>query len=69
LGIESTVPMPQALQNFKINPPMILFKTWFFGDAFKTFYYTYTEASLQFILCGIVQLLVDSIIMVQFVYF
>lgn len=41
--------------------------TWFLGDAFKTFYYIYTGVPLQFILCGIIQLLVDSIVVIQFV--
>ncbi|CAI2178496.1 20252_t:CDS:2 [Funneliformis geosporum] len=64
LGIESTVPMPQTLQNFQKKSvagfsPVILL-TWFFGDAFKAFYYTHTGAPLQFILCGVVQLMVDS---------
>jgi len=73
LGIESTVPMPQAWQNFQYQSvagfsPLILF-TWFFGDSFKTFYYTHTGAPLQFILCGIAQLTVDSIVVLQFVFY
>lgn len=43
--------------------------TWFFGDAFKAFYYIYTGVPSQFILCGFIQLLVDSIIVIQFVSF
>ncbi|RHZ64201.1 hypothetical protein Glove_326g192 [Diversispora epigaea] len=70
LGIECTVPMPQAWQNYQ-NRSVVGFSsmvliTWFIGDAFKTFYYTYTKAPLQFILCGIIQLCVDSIIVFQY---
>ncbi|CAG8468457.1 8406_t:CDS:2 [Diversispora eburnea] len=62
----SSVPMPQAWQNYQnrsvVGFSSIVLITWFIGDAFKTFYYTYTKAPLQFILCGIIQLCVDSII-------
>ncbi|CAG8751340.1 15370_t:CDS:2 [Racocetra persica] len=51
LGIESTLPMPQALQNYK-NQSVSGFSE---------------NSPLQFALCSAVQLLVDSIIVVQFI--
>ncbi|CAG8495290.1 3488_t:CDS:2 [Paraglomus occultum] len=73
LGIESTVPMPQAWENFRRQSvegfsPLILLM-WFFGDTFKTFYFLYTASPLQFILCGIVQLSVDSLVVFQFILY
>ncbi|CAI2172237.1 14776_t:CDS:2 [Funneliformis geosporum] len=73
LGIESTVPMPQAYQNFKRHSVSGFSKwiilTWVGGDSFKTFYYIYTNAPLQFILCGIVQLSVDFVVVFQTVIY
>ncbi|CAH1762619.1 11259_t:CDS:2 [Entrophospora sp. SA101] len=73
LGIESTVPMPQALVNFKYKSvsgfSRWILVTWFIGDSFKTFYYIFTTAPIQFIICGIIQLSVDGVIVLQFVIY
>ncbi|CAG8468313.1 8398_t:CDS:2, partial [Diversispora eburnea] len=73
LGTEATLPIPQAWQNFQFKSvsgfsPLILI-TWFGGDSFKTFYYISTGSPLQFIICGIIQLTVDSIIVLQFIIY
>ncbi|KAF9915765.1 hypothetical protein BX616_005439 [Lobosporangium transversale] len=69
LGIESTVPMPQAIQNYQskstagFSPAILLM--WVVGDSFKTYYYITTGAKYQFIGCGIIQLCVDCVIIIQ----
>ncbi|RHZ64115.1 hypothetical protein Glove_326g182 [Diversispora epigaea] len=73
LGTEATLPIPQAWQNYQFKSvsgfsPLILI-TWFGGDSFKTFYYISTGSPLQFIICGIIQLTVDSIIVLQFIIY
>jgi hypothetical protein len=73
LGIESTVPMPQALENFKYKSvegfSRWILVTWFIGDSFKTFYYIFNKTPIQFIVCGIIQLSVDMIIVLQFIIY
>lgn len=41
----------------------------FFGDSFKLFYFIYTHSPLQFIICGAIQLSIDSVIVLQFILF
>lgn len=38
---------------------MELVLSWFIGDAFKTIFFTLRKAPGQFILCGLIQILVD----------
>ncbi|CAG8437958.1 16807_t:CDS:2 [Acaulospora morrowiae] len=73
LGIEATLPMPQAWQNYQFKSvsgfsPLVLL-TWFGGDSFKSFYYINTGSPLQFIICGIIQLTMDSVIVLQFILY
>jgi solute carrier family 66, member 2 len=42
---------------------------WFFGDTFKTVYFLYTSSPLPFIVCGVVQLSVDSLVVFQFILY
>lgn len=69
LGIEATLALPQAYSNYKYRSAeglnLILIATWFAGDAFKTFVFFTEHAPLQFIACGIFQLLVDFVILFQ----
>ncbi|CDS08625.1 hypothetical protein LRAMOSA09986 [Lichtheimia ramosa] len=73
LGIESTLPLPQCISNFKTRSTtgfsLIVLATWFLGDAFKLFYFIYTNAPLQFDLCGAIQLSIDSMIVMQSILF
>lgn len=39
--------------------------TWFAGDAFKTAFFIIRQAPPQFILCGVIQLIVDVLITIQ----
>ena len=43
----------------------ILILSWFFGDLFKTIYYIHKVQPTQFIICGIAQLSVDILILLQ----
>ncbi|CAG8532272.1 3077_t:CDS:2, partial [Dentiscutata heterogama] len=73
LGIESTLPMSQGWQNFKQQSvegfSILVLLTWFGSDSFKTYYYISTNAPLQFPVCGLIELSVDTIIVLQFIIF
>jgi solute carrier family 66, member 2 len=69
LGIEACLGTPQLYQNYQkrstagLSYEMIA--SWAVGDLFKTLYFIYSGAPLQFILCGAVQLTVDAAITYQ----
>ncbi|KAG0246315.1 hypothetical protein BGX31_003218 [Mortierella sp. GBA43] len=69
LGIEATVPMPQAIHNYHtkstvgFSPSIVLM--WVIGDSVKMYYFISQHAKFQFIGCGAVQLCVDVVIIVQ----
>eukprot|EP01113_Clastostelium_recurvatum_P000027 TRINITY_DN10011_c0_g1_i1.p1 TRINITY_DN10011_c0_g1~~TRINITY_DN10011_c0_g1_i1.p1 ORF type:complete len:244 (-),score=40.54 TRINITY_DN10011_c0_g1_i1:3-734(-) len=69
LTLEAMLGVPQAYKNFKSKSTeglsLILIGIWFLGDGFKTVYFLIKGAPTQFLMCGIVQLVVDSIILVQ----
>ncbi|OBZ91115.1 PQ-loop repeat-containing protein 1 [Choanephora cucurbitarum] len=73
LGIESTLPLPQCISNFKRRSttgfsPFVL-ASWFCGDAFKLFYFIYTGSPLQFIVCGAIQISIDTCIVLECILF
>lgn len=41
--------------------------TWFLGDFFKTLYYVMEHQPFQFTMCGVVQLTVDILIILQII--
>lgn len=41
----------------------------FLGDGFKLFYFIYKQSPLQFIICGAIQLSIDSFIVFEFLLF
>ncbi|KYQ99889.1 hypothetical protein DLAC_03852 [Tieghemostelium lacteum] len=69
LAIEATLGLPQLLQNYNKKSTKglsaVLIISWFVGDLFKTLYFYYTSAPLQFIMCGLFQILVDTAITYQ----
>ncbi|CAO3648267.1 unnamed protein product [Mucor hiemalis] len=73
LGVESTLPLPQCISNFKNRSTsgfsLLVLGSWFLGDGFKLFYFIYKQAPLQFIICGAIQLSIDSIIVMEFILF
>ncbi|ORZ03730.1 hypothetical protein BCR43DRAFT_483871 [Syncephalastrum racemosum] len=73
LGIESMLPLPQLISNFRrwstAGFSLLVAGTWAFGDTFKLFYFASTSSPLQFIVCGIIQVTIDCFIMLQFIVF
>ncbi|KAF1798112.1 hypothetical protein V8B55DRAFT_1551656 [Mucor lusitanicus] len=73
LGIESTLPLPQCISNFKQRSTsgfsLLVLASWFLGDSFKLFYFIYKQSPLQFIICGAIQLSIDSFIVFEFLLF
>ena len=43
--------------------------TWIFGDCFKTGYYIVTKCPIQFIVCGVIQIIIDIILIGQMIYY
>jgi preprotein translocase subunit SecY len=39
------------------------------GDGFKAFYFLYQKSPIQFVVCAIIQLIFDTVIVVQFIVF
>ncbi|CAO3649836.1 unnamed protein product [Mucor hiemalis] len=73
LGLESTLPLPQLLTNFKNRNTdgfsMLILATWFLGDGFKAFYFFYTKSPIQFVVCALIQLTFDTVIVFQMIIF
>lgn len=69
LGLESTLPIPQLISNFK-QRSLYGFRLstligWTGGDAYKTIYFFMQNSPLQFKVCAIFQLSIDLAIVVQ----
>nr|XP_023849585.1 PQ-loop repeat-containing protein 1 [Salvelinus alpinus] len=66
---EAMLGLPQLLQNQRnhsttgMSVNMVLL--WMAGDSFKTAYFALKESPLQFLLCGLTQVLVDLAILCQ----
>jgi hypothetical protein len=73
LILESGIGVPQLLQNLKRQSThglsFVLIASWLLGDAFKTVYFVITKAPAQFLVCGLIQLVVDIIIIGQIVLY
>ncbi|KAK0202867.1 hypothetical protein DFS33DRAFT_1263085 [Desarmillaria ectypa] len=69
LGLESTLPIPQLISNFKQRSlygfRMSTLIGWAGGDTFKAVYFFLQESPLQFQVCAIFQLSIDFAIVVQ----
>jgi len=69
LGLESTLPIPQLISNYK-QRSLYGFRAstllgWVGGDAFKTIYFFVQSSPIQFTACAIFQLSIDCVILVQ----
>ncbi|ORX61812.1 hypothetical protein DM01DRAFT_1332391 [Hesseltinella vesiculosa] len=73
LSIESTLPIPQCIYHSRHRSTegfsRLVLATWFLGDSFKVFYYAFTHAPIQFVGCGIFQLLVDFCLVFQCIWY
>ncbi|KAL5536924.1 hypothetical protein ACEPAF_747 [Sanghuangporus sanghuang] len=73
LGLESTLPIPQFFSNQK-QKSLYGFRAstllgWLAGDAYKTVYFFAQGSPLQFKVCGIFQLSIDCVIVIQRLYY
>ncbi|KAL4254847.1 PQ-loop repeat-containing protein 1 [Abortiporus biennis] len=73
LGLESTLPIPQLISNYKQKSlygfRMSTLLGWVGGDAFKTIYFFVLSSPLPFKVCSIFQLSVDFAIVFQRLYY
>ena len=73
LGLEACLGLPQLFRNCKrrsvegLSVYMIL--GWLAGDSLKTWYFISKEEPMQFTMCGILQVLVDLLILGQILVF
>ncbi|KAJ6504833.1 hypothetical protein C8R47DRAFT_1103800 [Mycena vitilis] len=69
LGLESTLPIPQLISNYKQRSlygfRMSTLIGWAGGDAFKTAYFFWHGSPVQFKVCAVFQLSIDFAIVVQ----
>ncbi|PPQ65884.1 hypothetical protein CVT24_011215 [Panaeolus cyanescens] len=73
LGLESTLPIPQLISNYRQRSlygfRMSTLIGWFGGDSFKTVYFFLQKSPLQFKVCAIFQLSIDvAIVLQRFIY-
>ena len=73
LGLESTLPIPQAISNQRRQSlsgfRWTVLLGWLGGDLFKTVYFLLQGSPLQFTICAIFQLSVDCVIAAQMYFF
>jgi len=73
LGLESTLPIPQLISNYKQRSlygfRMSTLVGWLGGDSFKTAYFFLQGSPLQFKVCAIFQLSIDVAILIQRIYY
>ncbi|THV02833.1 hypothetical protein K435DRAFT_716488 [Dendrothele bispora CBS 962.96] len=69
LGLESTLPIPQLISNYKQRSlygfRMSTLLGWFGGDTYKTVYFFTKQSPLQFKVCAVFQLSIDVAILGQ----
>jgi len=69
LGLESTLPIPQLISNYK-QRSLYGFRLsaligWVAGDSYKVAYFFVHDSPIQFKVCAIFQLSVDMMIVIQ----
>lgn len=68
--VESALAIPQVLRNQKkkstLGVSTVLIASWFLGDTIKLGYFVLKNQPLQFILCAVVQILIDVVLVYQF---
>ena len=66
---ESCLAVPQLIKNHTSKSTLGMSKTmvllWAAGDLFKTSYFIVKKVPLQFIVCGVIQVTVDVLILIQ----
>jgi solute carrier family 66, member 2 len=73
LSIEALLVVPQILRNARRRSTqglsIVLILSWAVGDIIKVIYYSYAKQALPFIICGIFQVLLDVVVVVQLGYY
>jgi len=69
LGLESTLPIPQLISNYKQRSlygfRMSALIGWVAGDSYKVAYFFINDSPIQFKICAIFQLSIDIMIVIQ----
>ena len=71
--LESTLCLPQTWTNFYnqstsgLNNSLVA--SWILGDLFKFSYFIHSKSEMAFIVCAIIQILVDCVIILQIFYY
>ena len=72
-GIEILLGIPQIIANYYGKNvqalSLIMFMTWILGDSFKTGYYIITKCPIQFIVFGVIQIIIDVTLIGQMIYY
>jgi hypothetical protein len=73
LATEACLGLPQVIKNYTNQSvaglSTVLLGTWFLGDGYKTVYFVFKNQPAQFIACGAFQLMVDCVLLFQFVHY
>ena len=71
--LEAALVFPQIIENCRVKSCENLSRTlvgcWVVGDSMKTFYYYISEAPLQLLISGLVQIFLDFIIVLQVIIY
>ena len=72
-GIDVFLGLPQIYTNYKLKNAhslsTIMVTSFLLGDSFRAYYYIYTKSPFQFILCGIMQVSINIILLLQIIYY
>ena len=72
-AIDVLLGFPQIYTNYKLKNcnslSTVMIGAFLIGDTFRTYYYILTKSPFQFILCGILQISINIIIMLQIIYY
>jgi hypothetical protein len=73
LATEACLGLPQVVKNYSNQSVQglstVLLATWFLGDGYKTVYFVFKNQPAQFIACGAFQLMVDCVLLFQFIHY
>jgi uncharacterized protein with PQ loop repeat len=72
-AIDVFLGLPQIYTNYKLQNAhslsTIMVGSFLLGDTFRTYYYVTTKSPFQFILCGIMQVSINIILLLQIIYY
>lgn len=72
-AIDVLLGLPQIYTNYKLKSShslsTLMIVSFLLGDSFRTYYYIITKSPFQFLLCGILQIAINMILMLQIIYY